>query len=114
MYSTGRGKLSTRQHVQIKVANLRTPGVEPGSQAWEACMIPLHYVRYDGLLSHDHGLAQQLWECSTRVLAPTIRFETCPLGTHMHHYCHIDLINTLLFSPQTGRGETTLLAKCPN
>ena len=23
----------------------RTPGVEPGSQAWEACMIPLHYVR---------------------------------------------------------------------
>ena len=25
---------------------LRTPGVEPGSQAWEACMIPLHYVRY--------------------------------------------------------------------
>ena len=26
---------------------MRTPGVEPGSQAWEACMIPLHYVRYD-------------------------------------------------------------------
>ena len=25
---------------------MRTPGVEPGSQAWEACMIPLHYVRY--------------------------------------------------------------------
>ena len=24
---------------------LRTPGVEPGSQAWEACMMPLHYVR---------------------------------------------------------------------
>ena len=21
------------------------PGVEPGSQAWEACMIPLHYMR---------------------------------------------------------------------
>ena len=27
-------------------ALLRTPGVEPGSQAWEACMMPLHYVRY--------------------------------------------------------------------
>ncbi len=26
-------------------ANVRTPGVEPGSQAWEACMIPLHYMR---------------------------------------------------------------------
>ena len=25
---------------------LRTSGVEPGSQAWEACMMPLHYVRY--------------------------------------------------------------------
>ena len=25
---------------------MRMPGVEPGSQAWEACMIPLHYMRY--------------------------------------------------------------------
>ena len=25
---------------------VRTPGVEPGSQAWEACMIPLHYMRF--------------------------------------------------------------------
>jgi hypothetical protein len=24
---------------------VRMPGVEPGSQAWEACMIPLHYMR---------------------------------------------------------------------
>ena len=24
---------------------MRTPGVEPGSQAWEACMMPLHYMR---------------------------------------------------------------------
>ena len=24
---------------------MRTPGVEPRSQAWEACMMPLHYVR---------------------------------------------------------------------
>ena len=24
---------------------LRKPGVEPGSQAWEACMMPLHYMR---------------------------------------------------------------------
>ena len=26
---------------------MRTPGVEPGSQAWEACMMPLHYVRHE-------------------------------------------------------------------
>ena len=25
--------------------NMRMPGVEPGSQAWEACMMPLHYMR---------------------------------------------------------------------
>ena len=24
---------------------LRTPGIEPGAQAWEACMLPLHYER---------------------------------------------------------------------
>ena len=25
--------------------HVRMPGVEPGSQAWEACMMPLHYMR---------------------------------------------------------------------
>ena len=25
--------------------NMRMPGVEPGSQAWKACMIPRHYMR---------------------------------------------------------------------
>ena len=25
--------------------HMRTLGVEPGSKAWEACMMPLHYVR---------------------------------------------------------------------
>ena len=24
--------------------HVRMPGVEPGSQAWEACMMPLHYM----------------------------------------------------------------------
>ena len=31
---------------------MRTPGVEPGSQVWEACMMPLHYVR-----SHELGMS---------------------------------------------------------
>ena len=26
---------------------MRMPGVEPGSQAWEACMMPLHYMHYE-------------------------------------------------------------------
>ena len=25
----------------------RTPSLEPGAQAWEACMLPLHYRRHD-------------------------------------------------------------------
>ncbi len=25
---------------------MRMPGVKPGSQAWEACMMPLHYMRH--------------------------------------------------------------------
>ena len=30
---------------RLPALKMRTPGVEPGSQAWEACMMPLHYVR---------------------------------------------------------------------
>ena len=26
---------------------MRMPGVEPGPQAWEACMMPLHYMRLE-------------------------------------------------------------------
>ena len=35
------------------VKEMHTPGVEPGSQAWEACMMPLHYVCYDNNLKND-------------------------------------------------------------
>ena len=28
-----------------KAIRMRTPGIEPGAQAWEACMLPLHYER---------------------------------------------------------------------
>ena len=40
--------LGSSQSSAIK--GMRTPGVESGSQAWEACMMPLHYVR-----SHESG-----------------------------------------------------------
>ena len=36
------------------------PGVEPGSQAWGACMIPLHYMRFgsvDITASVTHGFS---------------------------------------------------------
>ena len=32
---------------------MRMPGVEPGSQAWEACMMPLHYMRCTAI-AHSH------------------------------------------------------------
>ena len=32
-------------HGAREITHMRMPGVEPGSQAWEACMIPLHYMR---------------------------------------------------------------------
>ena len=27
------------------LSKMRMPGIEPGSQAWEACMMPLHCMR---------------------------------------------------------------------
>ena len=39
------GKNPAAQWKQSPDAQMRMPGVEPGSQAWEACMIPLHYMR---------------------------------------------------------------------
>ena len=42
----GTAVLSPRDRVLLVILHaLRTSGVEPGSQAWEACMMLLHYVR---------------------------------------------------------------------
>ena len=32
---------------RIAARHMRPPGVEPGAQAWEACMLPLHYRRHE-------------------------------------------------------------------
>ena len=39
--------------------SVRHPGIEPGSQKWESCMIPLHYWRLSKLLlrSLDKGMS---------------------------------------------------------
>ena len=44
------GKLLERVHQKM-----RPPGIEPGAQAWEACMLPLHYVRLRPLDPPNHG-----------------------------------------------------------
>ena len=41
-----RSKTTTTDHKPNQRGTMRTPGIEPGSQAWKACMIPLHYVRH--------------------------------------------------------------------
>ena len=33
------------------ITGMHQPGIKPGSHAWEACMMPLHYVRQCGLLA---------------------------------------------------------------
>ena len=67
---------------------MRMPGVEPGTQAWEACMMPLHYMRSDvtreplnislrlenAQIPHSFyvsGLAAELFFSPSEVLAQT-------------------------------------------
>ena len=37
--------LNLARHFRQHSAHMRQPGVESGAQAWEACMLPLHYWR---------------------------------------------------------------------
>ena len=49
-------------------ASLRTPGVEPGPQAWEACMIPLHYARLPKILAEKNvrtSILDAAWQGNT-------------------------------------------------
>ena len=39
--------------------NMRMPGVEPGAQACEACMLPLHYMRFCTKYDFDRFFAMQ-------------------------------------------------------
>jgi hypothetical protein len=34
-----------RSECRLGFEKMRMPAVEPGSQAWGACMMPLHYIR---------------------------------------------------------------------
>ena len=36
----------TEKELCMQRQKMRMPGVEPRSQAWEACMMPLHYMRF--------------------------------------------------------------------
>ncbi len=49
---------------------MRLPGVEPGSQAWEACMLLLHYKRSYELL--NPGLYLRVLTDDTRAATPAI------------------------------------------
>ena len=61
---------------RLRALKMRTPGVEPGSQAWGACMMPLHYER--------HELSSTAWPISriedTLPLVPFTNNELRRLG----------------------------------
>lgn len=50
------------EHLSCLKKYVRRPGIEPGSQEWESCMIPLHQRRpcylavEHGLLKYSHGI----------------------------------------------------------
>ena len=56
---------------------MRTPGVEPGSQAWEACMMPLHYVRaFNSARAACSSSCERLCEFGRAVWAAAIATES--------------------------------------
>ena len=77
-----------RLHIAAAPAcpEMRAPGVEPGSQAWEACTMPLHYVR--------HEVHSTAW--------PTSQSKT--LG----RWCHSGKMSSADWAllPQAGRSES--------
>ena len=44
-----------------RATKMRTPGVQPGSQTWEACMMPLHYMRLWLTAPQRHTHGNQEW-----------------------------------------------------
>ena len=52
-----------------RTCQMRTPGVQPGSQAWEACVIPLHYVRTRNWPQNEgmSCLTDSKWPCRAHV-----------------------------------------------
>ena len=58
---------------------MRMPGVEPGSQAWEACMMPLHYMRWQ-LLTAVEKHSRQRSQLHTAGTGPLVGQLRCQLG----------------------------------
>ena len=63
---------------------VRMPGVKPGSQAWEACMMPLHYMRYSSLGSDMLSSCEQLDLASIR---ETVKKDGVMPATHTRGHC---------------------------
>ena len=73
---------------------LHTPGIEPGAQAWKACMLPLHYECHAMCLQRQggrkHGAATQ---CESPVCDNVIRY-TWPGSNWRPSACEADVIAT--------------------
>ena len=71
------------------------PGVEPGSQAWEACMMPLHYMRFairvawqDPFKVKADGWPRQRANARTHTHAHTHTHTHKRARLHTHKYAH--------------------------
>ena len=61
---------------------MRLPRVEPGAQAWEACMIPLHYMR----MKHNF-FRRRLLACSDSTEDSTSDVSNTAWSDPMHTRC---------------------------
>ena len=78
--------------LKTRVEHMRTPVVEPGPQAWEACMMPLHYMRSASLVGRTDyyynafGWAQEI---SLKINLIASRFLTIKYITSGGRVCHM-------------------------
>ena len=80
---------SSRQGTRSVHEQMRMPGVEPGSQAWGACMMPLHYMRCWSCLGPRHQGSKALrawWGLSSELVIATMQTKQAyPTGLMTRH-----------------------------
>lgn len=77
---------------------MRMPGVEPGAQAWEACMLPLHYMRMSTHAGHDSSPLS--WAARPWLKVSTERPACCRHCCPSHEETENTSLLLALLSPQ--------------
>ena len=71
----GHGSGNNRWHQLL--TKMRMPGVEPGSQAWGACMMPLHYMRHASIFAGFRPVANNRLALAPAILATRWQLPLC-------------------------------------